>query len=247
MDSSAPEDESLFRWERLDLALFAVFFLATLIFLPLASFRFLRLFQPDLRMENLNGIEQILIQAAMDLVLVGFILFLIARLHSQPVLRTLRWVRKEHLQAVRLIGAGAFMAITVLLVSAFFPEPGDSPIERLLTTTPSIVVFVIFGIAFAPLLEEVIFRGFLFAALADVYGFRAAVPVTAVLFAGLHVSQLRGNWPAVLVIFLVGYVLTLVRQRTNSLIPSVIMHTAYNAMIFGISALATLLGSPTQP
>ena len=54
-------------------------------------------------------------------------------------------------------------------------------------------------------------------------------------------SQLRGNWPAVIVIFLVGYVLTVVRHRTDSLIPSVIIHTAYNAMIFGISAIGTVL------
>ncbi len=67
------------------------------------------------------------------------------------------------------------------------------------------------------------------------------------LFAALHLSQLRGNWPAVIVIFLVGYVLTLVRYRTDSLIPSVIMHTAYNAMIFGISALGTVAGTARGP
>jgi len=47
----------------------------------------------------------------------------------------------------------------------------------------------------------------------------------------------------VAVILLVGYVLTIVRQRTHSVIPSVIIHTAYNAMIFGAAALGALLGS----
>jgi membrane protease YdiL (CAAX protease family) len=95
----------------------------------------------------------------------------------------------------------------------------------------------------APLLEEIIFRGFIYTLLADLYSPRVAVPITAVLFAGLHVSQLRGNLPAVLLILFVGYILTLVRKRSNSLIPSVIMHTAYNSMIFGISALSTLVDS----
>jgi membrane protease YdiL (CAAX protease family) len=94
----------------------------------------------------------------------------------------------------------------------------------------------------APLMEEIIFRGFLYTALADVFSPRVAVPVVSVLFAGLHVSQLRGNWPAVFLILGVGSVLTLVRQRTDSLIPSVIMHTAYNTMIFGISGLSMLFG-----
>jgi len=39
----------------------------------------------------------------------------------------------------------------------------------------------------------------------------------------------------------VGYVLTVVRKRTDSLIPSVIMHTTYNAMIFGLPALGSML------
>ena len=85
----------------------------------------------------------------------------------------------------RLIAAGAFLAITVLLVSSFFPTPSDSPLEKLLTTTPSIVMFVVFGIAAAPILEEIIFRGFLFTALMDLCGWRVAVAITAVLFAAL--------------------------------------------------------------
>jgi membrane protease YdiL (CAAX protease family) len=123
--------------------------------------------------------------------------------------------------------------------------PADSPLEKLLSTPFSILVFSVFGIAFAPFLEEVIFRGFVFTALVDIAGPTAGVLVTATLFAALHAIQLRGNLAAVGVIFLVGLVLTLVRYRTNSVVSSIIMHTAYNAVIFGISALGTLLGHET--
>jgi len=68
------------------------------------------------------------------------------------------------------------------------------------------------------------------------------VPSTAALFTLLHVPQLWGSWAGILLILLVGYVLSLVRDRTNSLIPSFIIHTAYNAMLFGVFALSTLLG-----
>jgi len=36
-------------------------------------------------------------------------------------------------------------------------------------------------------------------------------------------------------------VLSIVRERSNSLIPSFIVHTAYNGMLVGASAIGTLL------
>jgi len=242
-ESPVPQREASFHWESHDLVAFFAFSVATVFFLPGAVFLVLRLFHPGLQVENLSGVQQILIQALMDMVLVGFIVFLVAAVHRMPILRTLCFVRNEHLRIGRLIFSGFFLAVTVLAISLFFPTPSESPLEKLLTTTPSIVLFVVFGIAMAPLFEEIIFRGFIFSALSDLLGWRVAVPITTVLFAALHLTQLRGNWPAVAVILLVGYVLTIVRQRTHSVIPSVIIHTAYNAMIFGAAALGALLGS----
>jgi len=242
-DSPVPQQGPTFRWEVQDLVAFFAFSVATIVFLPGAVFLVLRLFQPGLQVQNLSGVQQILIQAFMDIVLVGFIVFLVTAVHRMPILRTLYFVRNEHLRIGRLILTGAFLAVTVLVVSSFFPTPSESPLEKLLTTTPSIVLFVAFGIALAPLLEEIIFRSFIFSALADLLGWRMAIPITTVSFAALHLTQLRGNWPAVAVILLVGYVLTIVRHHTNSVIPSVIVHTAYNSMIFGAAALSALAGS----
>jgi membrane protease YdiL (CAAX protease family) len=241
------EQDQAFAWERLDLALFAAFSVATVLFLPLVALVLMRVLQPDLEVTNLSGVQQVLIQALMDLVLVGFIIFLIRTRHGGPVLRTLRLIPGTSFSRAFLIAAGCFLAITVVAISAIFPTPSESPLEKLLTTIPSIIAFVVFGIAFAPLLEEVIFRGFLFGALMDVAGPRSAVVATSLLFAALHAYQLWGNWPAVAVIFLVGYILTVIRQRTDSLIPSIIMHTAYNATIFGISGLGALLGFGSEP
>jgi len=242
-----PEQEAEFRWEPVDLIVFGAFFLATVFLLPLGAFLLLRLFQPRLEITDLSGVQQILIQAVMDFLLVGFILFLIRVLHARPILPTLRFNRSSHVRLPGLIAGGFFLALAVVLTTSFFPMPAESPIEKLLTTPLSIFVFTVFGIAFAPFLEEVIFRGFLFTALADTTGPNAAVLVTAVLFATLHAVQLWGNWAAIGVIFLVGLALTLVRYRTNSVVSSIVMHTTYNAVIFGISALGTLLSRGASP
>ena len=241
-EPSVAEPPPQFQWGWQDLIAFAAFFVATVVVLPGGAILFYRFFQPDLAMENLSGVQLILIQALMDFLLVGFILFLVF-IHGEPLLRTLRFIRKDNVPSGPLIGGGVFLAVTVLVVSTFFPPPSDSPLEKLLTTTPSIVLFVIFGIVFAPLLEEIIFRGFIFTALMDLYGWKVAVPVTSVLFAALHISQLTGNLPTVVLILLVGYVLTVVRHRTDSVIPSIIIHTTYNATVF---AAGVLLG-PSGP
>jgi membrane protease YdiL (CAAX protease family) len=52
---------------------------------------------------------------------------------------------------------------------------------------------------------------------------------------------LWGSWAGVALIFVVGYVLSFVRQRSNSLIPSFIVHTSYNGMLFGVFALSTFV------
>jgi membrane protease YdiL (CAAX protease family) len=227
-------------WHRADLAIFAAFFLAVIFIFPVGVVLLLKVLRPSFEIEKASGVVLILLNALMDGLIVGFIVFLV-RLHGKPLLETLRWVRQEGLHVGWLISAGVFLALTVLIASSLFPAPNDSVFDQFLKTPAAIAAFAFFGIAVAPLLEEIIFRGFLYRLLADLYTPRLAVPVTAVAFAGLHFLQLWGNWAAMFLILIVGYVLTRVRRQTDSLIPSVIMHTSYNAFIFGLSAIGSLL------
>jgi hypothetical protein len=80
-------------------------------------------------------------------------------------------------------------------------------------------------------MEELFFRGFLYPVLARSTGMPIAVLLTAVAFALLHGAQLGFSWGPVLVIFLVGIVLTVVRARKNSVAASVLIHMAYNGTI----------------
>jgi membrane protease YdiL (CAAX protease family) len=93
---------------------------------------------------------------------------------------------------------------------------------------------------FAPFLEEMMFRGFLFRAFESLFGGIVAVRLTALLFAGMHVPQLWGSWAGMLVILGVGYALSEVRKNTGSVIPGIIVHTAYNGTLFLVYILSTL-------
>lgn len=220
-------------WRIVDLVAFGVFFLFTVFLLNIAASRFWG--------KDLTAMSQVMLQALMDGMLVGFIAFLVKVVHGQSFLQAIHWFRNHQFSAGFLISLGATLAISVLIVSSFFPPADPPPIEKLLSSASAVYVFAFFGICGAPFFEEVIFRGFLFKVLSDARGPGTAVSVTAILFALLHVPQLWGSWAGVTLIFVVGYVLSLVRWRSNSLIPSFIIHTSYNTMLFGVFALSTLV------
>ena len=234
-DEPAPKSP----WRIADLIVFAVFFLLTVLFLPITALRVWHIFNPELRVADLTAVDQVILQGLMNSVLIGFIAFLIKVVHRQSFVETIHWFRNHQFSTGFLISLGATLAISVLLVSSFFPAGEPPPIERLLSSATAVYVFAIFGIGAAPLFEEIIFRGFLFKVLFDIGGSGTAVSVTAILFALLHLPQLWGSWGGVILIFIVGYVLSFVRLRSNSLIPSFIIHTSYNTMLFGVFALST--------
>jgi len=234
-DEPAPQST----WRIVDLIVFAVFSLLTVLFLPLTVLRVWHIFNPQLRVTDLTAV--VILQGLMDSVLIGFIAFLIKVVHRQSFVETIHWFRNHQFSTGFLISLGATLAISVLLVSSFFPPREPPPIERLLSSATAVYVFAIFGIGAAPLFEEIIFRGFLFKVLFDIGGSGMAVSVTAILFALLHLPQLWGSWGGVILIFIVGYILSFVRLRSNSLIPSFIIHTSYNTMLFGVFALSTFV------
>jgi len=240
--ASAQEHEPRFRWQSLDVAVFVVFFVGTVFILPSIAYLVLQFLQPGLEITDLSGVQLILIQAVMNLAWVGFIFFLISKVHHQPILRTLRMLPTNNLAVIRMLGTGALLAIVALVATSFFPAPTDTPLQQLLSTTPSIVLFVTFGIFVAPVLEEIVFRGFVFTALVDLCGSKAALLITTASFAALHFFQIGGSWPAVIVILFISYVFTAVRQRRDSTLASAILHTAYNATIFAASVVASILG-----
>ena len=237
-----PGQDSAFRWTRRDLIAFLTFFIASVFFLPLLAFLVLRVFEPKLEFENFSNTQRILIQATMDILWLAFIVFLVKRRDHQPIFETLRFVRVRNRSLLRYALGGFLLALMSLLSSSlFFPTPSPSGIEKLPTAPWSLVLVLVFGSLVGPFLEEIVFRGFVFKVVEDVYAESLAVPVTTVLFAGLHLSQIGSNWPAFIVILVVGYVLTRVRQKTGSVIPSIVMHTTYNATILSIATLAWLI------
>ena len=232
-------------WSAVDLIVFGMFFGLTVLVLPAGLIWLWRLINPNLKADQLTAVDLVLVQGIMNLALVAFIAFLVKMVHKRLFRETIHWYRNYDFTTGFLVGLGAMLAVSVLIVSSLLPHETPPPIERLLSSSSAMWIFAVFGIGVAPLFEEIIFRGFLFKVLYEMRGPKVAVPVTAVLFALLHVPQLWGSWAGVALIFVVGYILSLVRERSNSLIPSLIMHTSYNAMLFGVFIVSTLVQKGT--
>jgi membrane protease YdiL (CAAX protease family) len=84
-------------------------------------------------------------------------------------------------------------------------------------------------IVLAPLGEETLFRGMLYTSLRDRFGFTAAAVVSSVCFALLHLLPLH-----LLALLGVGLVLTILRERTGSLLAPIIAHIGLNAITISI-------------
>jgi hypothetical protein len=76
---------------------------------------------------------------------------------------------------------------------------------------------------FAPVCEELYFRGFVYPVLRCRFGVPAAVLITSCLFAAIHFDLVR-----FLFLALLGAFLTMVCEKTRSLIPAIAAHSAYN-------------------
>ena len=148
-----------------------------------------------------------------------------------PFWKALKWRKASPSAIVWCAMGGAVLAILIQFVPPLLPSSREFPLERLFNSPTSAYAIAAFAILLAPFMEELIFRGLLFAFLEQLTGVAMAVVGTALLFAALHVSQYWGAWNHVVLIGLVGFCFSLVRGLSGSVMPSYILHVAYNATL----------------
>jgi membrane protease YdiL (CAAX protease family) len=132
--------------------------------------------------------------------------------------------------ALQFLAGGAVLAIAVSFAGGFLNSKETLPIEELLKARVSILLFGILGVVVAPLVEETIFRGFLYPVIARRLGIAAGIAITGTLFGLMHAAQLWGGWGQIALLILVGVVLTWVRARTGTVAASYFVHLGYNGL-----------------
>lgn len=183
-----------------------------------------------------------------------------------PFWRTIGWRRfSETPEAIHanlptkpwiyfLCGCG--LSLITAAVGSRVHTPGDMPIEELLKSRVGSMLLMSMAVLVAPLVEETIFRGYLYPALVRIIsgiarswgadfshsihvGVTASILTTGVLFGLLHGAQLAWTWGIVTLLIFVGITFTYVRARTGTVFASYMMHLGYNGLI----AFATIVGT----
>jgi membrane protease YdiL (CAAX protease family) len=108
----------------------------------------------------------------------------------------------------------------------------------------------------APLVEETVFRGYLYPLFASKFsriaqnagvdplrairlGTFLGIAITGILFGLMHGAQLGWTWGLVALLTLVGIIFTFARAWTGTVLASFLLHLGYNSMIAITSIIAT--------
>ena len=104
-------------------------------------------------------------------------------------------------------------------------------------------------VTLGPALEEIVFRGYLFALM--LWGLTrirrsrwnwCVVAITAVLFAAVHLAQPGVSWVQAACISCTGALYGLIRYASGSAAPAAASHAAYNLTLYVVSSVLKLLG-----
>jgi len=123
------------------------------------------------------------------------------------------------------LGTGAFSGVALWLAASrlpvtapLMPEPG--------TLAPLwLGVLAVVALGLAPLGEELLFRGTLFAGIRAEYGSRPAIVASSIAFALFHLNPVH-----LVVAAVAGMALGWLRERSGRLWPCVLAHACHNAV-----------------
>jgi membrane protease YdiL (CAAX protease family) len=160
----------------------------------------------------------------------GLAWLLVTRAGRFPFLRTLGWNWGGGLTLWRCVGL-ALALYGVGLAIIWLTGSPENELERILRSSRTAALITAFAATFtAPIVEEIVFRGMLYSALRRLVGSGWAVSAVFLLFALIHVPQYLPSYGVIATILLLSFVLTLVRARTGSLLPCVVIHTIFNGI-----------------
>ena len=143
-------------------------------------------------------------------------------------------------QVVNGVLGGAALAVLVLPLMALVvdqAEPPDVLTQLAGSSNSALRAWMISAVLLAPPIEELMFRGVLFGALANTWNIRAAAFISATTFWLMHGPEFV-HWPAAVAIGLLTIFATWLRVRSRSLAPSIAAHFGYNLVLATVISIA---------
>lgn len=141
------------------------------------------------------------------------------------------------LGTVSCIGVGMVSSVIYAIYSTILEFGGitiPQPDFSLPTESKYLILFLIYVCFLGPVLEEIIFRGFILKSMQR-FGNLTAIIVSSILFSMFHLNLVQFVNPV-----LMGIVLAFIAIKSKSIVPSIIAHVFNNSITFAITAVSTL-------
>jgi membrane protease YdiL (CAAX protease family) len=191
-----------------------------------------------------------------------FLYITLSVLRELPFWRSLGWRKfhppklgASHHAWLYLLG-GCLLSLFVAAASSTVKDTGHIPIQELFNSRNGAMLLMAMAVLIAPLIEETVFRGYLYPLFANKFarlanrlgaepalavrrGMIASIVVTGTLFGLLHGAQLGWTWGLVSLLIVVGIVFTFARARAGTVLASFLLHLGYNGTIAITSVIAT--------
>jgi uncharacterized protein len=135
--------------------------------------------------------------------------------------------------------SGCGVAIFVALASSRVHTNENMPIQELFKSRSNAFLLMAMAVFVAPLVEETVFRGYLYPLFAKSFGMWTSIVITGVLFGLMHGTQLGWSWGIVLLLVLVGVIFTFARAAAGTVVASFLLHLGYNSMIAVTTIIST--------
>ncbi|MBD1388793.1 CPBP family intramembrane metalloprotease [Neiella sp. HB171785] len=151
----------------------------------------------------------------------------------QDALRYYRVGHVARLPMIKAIGAMLLLFVSFSVLSQLFalpPEPFMETLQAGLSSPANIVLLMVTICLVVPVVEEFVFRGWLFGRLLDarVGGQHGPLLITTILFTLIHAQY--QSWYTFAFIAVVGLLLGMLRQRYNNISYAIAAHMALNCM-----------------
>jgi membrane protease YdiL (CAAX protease family) len=187
--------------------------------------------------------RQMSIFALADQIVVWLVVwvYLVAQIRlrfDSPFWRTLGWRGIDvsglwgRFGYLRFVASGFLLSLLVQLASSVFPAKTKLPMERFFQDRESAVFLMLMSVLLAPLVEETVFRGYIYPVVARSFGVAVSVIATGTLFGLLHADQLWGGFWQIALMVVVGIIFTWVRAATRTVLASYLLHLSYNSFLF---------------
>ena len=265
-DSRLPEDLRI-SWSWVHLVVFSVFVISSLLTLQLAAIFYFSM-EKNLSDKQLRQLFESDPRLIIGLNVIWFALILLflyitlGALRGLPFWQSLGWkkLRRDSAESqghpLMYFLCGCGLSVFVVVASSRVKDVEHVPIQDLFKSRSGAFLLMAMAVFIAPLVEETVFRGYLYPVLARIIssglqfrgiefsvatrvGVATSILLTGILFGLMHAPQLGWTLGLVSLLTLVGVIFTFARAWTGTVFASFLLHLGYNSMIAITSIVAT--------